>query len=811
MIRMENLLGLVCLSIGLTTPAFAAVPQTSPGDESQPAPEAKDAPTLSDDKVKDRSGIFSIPGLSEETLLDPSQPLRPRTVEDRRRLRVMQAFAAARAMEDQRRWDRAITLYEEALGLRPESVPILKSLSQLSFRTGEVEQGIAYAEQTLAIDPNDSVSLRRLASLYPRLQRFDDLERLLERVLANPKLDKNQANALLAHNELGKIYAVQQDDDAAGRAAEQFAVVLNGLDRPEALSLTRSEVTRILGTNPGDSYRLYGLVFLQASRFDLAIEAFERSLIYEPDEPRVALLMIQALLAADRARDALERLDVYLDRPDAQAEGYILLGQALRALDRGDEVLPQLEAALEDNPKNFGLRLSLLEIYQREELEPKAIELFESLLESDLSTDEIQLLGLNQAANRRTDEVLTLLSQTLARGDRNQLQAIQSTLAAVLSQPEFAREVFEEGLKRYRAEPPDLDEGGRQLLINLALRLDRTEVPLELTRLALDRAENPNPRIYLETFEALSNFEKHAEAAETLNEYLEKYPDQRSRTLFTFLAYSYENAGQSEDALEAARDALDPFPPQFDPFGLDALRIACSVLLEQEKDEEGVQLARQALETDPENVDLNQYVGYLLDQAGRDEECEQFYRNVLNRFGDNDEQVKVARLGLSILYVDRGRIDEGVAELEALYERLPDDPNVNNDLGYLYADQGIQLERAEEMIRKAVAAEPENAAYLDSLGWVLYKRGRYAEAVEPLTQAVEQLNRDDPTIYDHLGDAYFELKQYDEARSYWQKAIEASQVRGRSDQQRLPEIRRKLDDLDLQLEGRPKPASESNP
>ena len=75
-------------------------------------------------------------------------------------------------------------------------------------------------------------------------------------------------------------------------------------------------------------------------------------------------------------------------------------------------------------------------------------------------------------------------------------------------------------------------------------------------------------------------------------------------------------------------------------------------------------------------------------------------------------------------------------------QRNPDDPWPNNDLGYLYAEQGKNLEKAEAMIRKALQEEPESFAYLDSLGWVLFKRGKAKEALEPLKKAAEQMKAD---------------------------------------------------------------------
>src|SRR5262249_2817084 len=77
---------------------------------------------------------------------------------------------------------------------------------------------------------------------------------------------------------------------------------------------------------------------------------------------------------------------------------------------------------------------------------------------------------------------------------------------------------------------------------------------------------------------------------------------------------------------------------------------------------------------------------------------------------------------------------------------------VQNDLGYLWADQGKHLERSLAMIQKAVAADPNNSAYRDSLGWVYFRLGRYGEAIQELERAAAG-DKPDGTVLDHLGDA----------------------------------------------------------
>ena len=148
-----------------------------------------------------------------------------------------------------------------------------------------------------------------------------------------------------------------------------------------------------------------------------------------------------------------------------------------------------------------------------------------------------------------------------------------------------------------------------------------------------------------------------------------------------------------------------------------------------------------------------------------------------------------------MVYVNLGDFAKGEAELEILLQRNPDEAGVNNDLGYLYADQGKNLEKAEAMIRKALQEEPKNAAYLDSLGWVLFKRGKVKEAVEPLEKAVQNLTGGgDATIFEHLGDVYFRLQETAKAKAAWERAEQAA-AKAVPPDKRLPEIRKKLESL----------------
>ena len=96
-----------------------------------------------------------------------------------------------------------------------------------------------------------------------------------------------------------------------------------------------------------------------------------------------------------------------------------------------------------------------------------------------------------------------------------------------------------------------------------------------------------------------------------------------------------------------------------------------------------------------------------------------------------------------------------------------------NYLGYMWAEHDKNLEKAREMITKALKAEPENGAYLDSMGWVLYKLNQPKEALDYLLKACRGLEKPDATVFDHLGDIYRALNQPQKAREAWQKSLTA--------------------------------------
>lgn len=144
------------------------------------------------------------------------------------------------------------------------------------------------------------------------------------------------------------------------------------------------------------------------------------------------------------------------------------------------------------------------------------------------------------------------------------------------------------------------------------------------------------------------------------------------------------------------------------------------------------------------------------------------------------------------------------ADFRTALEMQPDQPQVLNYLGYSLVEKQTNLDEALDMIERAVAAEPESGYITDSLGWVLYRLGRYDEAVVHMERAVE-LMPVDPVINDHLGDVYWAVGRHREAEFQWHRAL--SFIESDKDTDADPaRIRRKLEvglDVVLAEEGAP--------
>ncbi len=147
-------------------------------------------------------------------------------------------------------------------------------------------------------------------------------------------------------------------------------------------------------------------------------------------------------------------------------------------------------------------------------------------------------------------------------------------------------------------------------------------------------------------------------------------------------------------------------------------------------------------------------LGFIYSVTKRYKLAEYEFNKLLNS-GLESSQIYAA---LGYVYYSQGRIKESIEVLEKALDMDPDNANALNSLGFILAEEEIDIKRAIELCERAVKIKPKNAAYLDSLGWALYKRGKYLEAQNALRRALD-LMPGNPHIVGHMKDVLAKLKK----------------------------------------------------
>ena len=181
-------------------------------------------------------------------------------------------------------------------------------------------------------------------------------------------------------------------------------------------------------------------------------------------------------------------------------------------------------------------------------------------------------------------------------------------------------------------------------------------------------------------------------------------------------------------------------------------------------------------------------LGDLLRRERQFDAASHAYDAAIDLLGPPLPQHWVVHFSRAITHEREGRWPEAEADFRKALELSPDQPHVLNYLGYSLVERRESLDEALDMIRRAVAAEPDSGYIVDSLGWVYYRLGRYEEALKHMERAVE-LMPTDAILNDHLGDVYWALGRKREARFQWRRALSF----GPADDLDMDRIRRKLD------------------
>jgi Flp pilus assembly protein TadD len=228
-------------------------------------------------------------------------------------------------------------------------------------------------------------------------------------------------------------------------------------------------------------------------------------------------------------------------------------------------------------------------------------------------------------------------------------------------------------------------------------------------------------------------------------------------------------------------------------------------LRSQDKLDEATQVLRGLTESHGDLPIVHSTLGDLERQQENYAEATTSYSRALELFTEVTPRQWYLYYTRGISYERQGEWDKAEADFRKALELRPDQPQVLNYLGYSLVEKQMKLDEALDMIQRAAAAQPNAGYIIDSLGWVLYRLGRYEEAVPHMERAAE-LMPIDPIVNDHLGDVYWSVGRYREAEFMWKRALSFADWEEASEDADVDRIRRKLEvglDQVLAEEGAP--------
>lgn len=535
-----------------------------------------------------------------------------------------------------------------------------------------------------------------------------------------------------------------------------------------------------------------GEAFSNEGQHQKAIEAFKLTLVYDPESVQVRLRIAAEHIKLGQINPALEKTEEAVKKDPKNVEARLLLAGLYSSLKVYDKAIAQYENVLSQKPNNPEATLYLAAVYSELKQQEKSIKLFQTLLKNpnyasphllhyyigrvrleqkEPKYEKVAEAELKKALQLKPDFVdglLTLGSYYIRNKKENEAIKLYEQfqkdrgpnvrVAEVLSQIYVEKEMFDEAYQQF-----EILESNAE---------DSLSVKLKMALILIEK------KVY-------------DQATKKLEEILTEAPD--SDKVRFYLGAVYEETKKDEKAITQFKKI-----PYSSPFYSEAI-IHSSYLMKGLGQLDG---ALDTIETGLKHKkDVPQmYAMYasLLDDKGDYKKAANILEKALEQFPEHAQ----LRFYYGTIQDRLGQKEKVITQMQKVIELDPNHVQGLNYLAFTWAEMEQNLPEAEKLARRAVELEPKDGYILDSLGWILLKKGNANESIKYL----EAAHRFQPTvsiIAEHLGDAYMKITLIEKATRMYQKALDLE-----TDTKKIAELKEKLLALERQTFPSPRiPAS----
>src|SRR5256885_11792426 len=506
----------------------------------------------------------------------------------------------------------------------------------------------------------------------------------------------------------------------------------------------------------GLTHFLEGMAFEENGEMDRALDAYRKVLNVDPGQAQLAARVAGLLIQQDDFPQAIDVLKDAIKANPNNAEPYQQLAFIyLKYLKKTDQAIDYANRAIALNPGDAEGYQRVVEIEVAARQEKKALEV------------------LDRAARVRSNDP----AFWMRLGKLYMAILFKSDSQPKPDELKKTNEIFKKAADHAGDDPAVLKEIADYYAASEQLK---EAIPLYLRVLEL-QPDDANAREKLATGFILTN--QREKAVEMLEQIIKEHPEKYQP--YDLLAQVLDDEARSlqrANRLDEAKAKFAKVAANYEqsllinPNHPSTYLHLAELLLGPLKDaDRAVKLLTEARHRFPGAPEIVYYLAIAQREAKQSQQAVATFEEALHEAQlDQDDDVINAKF-----YFNYG----AAAEQAGLYDKAADllrksialDPanaaEACNYIGYMWADHNMNLDEAEAMIRRALESEPNNASYMDSLGWVEFRKGKFDQALNDLLRAAKTVEHDDPVVFEHIGDTYLKLNRVPEALDAWQKAL----------------------------------------
>jgi tetratricopeptide (TPR) repeat protein len=518
-----------------------------------------------------------------------------------------------------------------------------------------------------------------------------------------------------------------------------------------------------LALRPGSAHKadalanfVEGMAFEENGEMDRALDSYRKVLNVDPGQAQLAARVAGLLIQQEDFPQAIDVLKDAIKANPNNAEPYQQLAFIyLKYLKKTDQAIDYANRAINLDPGDAEGYQRLVEIEVAAGQEKKALEV------------------LDRAAKIRSNDP----AFWMRLGKLYMAILFKSDSQPKPDELKRTNEIFKKATEHAGDDPAILKEIADYYAASQQLK---EAIPLYLRVLEL-QPDDANAREKLATGFILTN--QRGKAVEMLEQIIKEHPEKyQSYDLLAQVLDDEARSLQRANRLDEAKAKFAKVAANYEQSLLinpnhpsTYLHLAELLLGPLRDADRAVKLLTDARRRFPGAPEIVYYLAIGQREAKQSQQAVATFEEALHEAQlDEDNDVINAKF-----YFNYG----AAAEQAGLYEKAADllrksialDPTNSaeayNYIGYMWADHNMNLDEAEAMIKRALESEPNNASYLDSLGWVEFRKGKFDQALSDLLRAAKTVERDDPVVFEHIGDTYLKLNRVPEALDAWQKAL----------------------------------------